>query len=61
MRLSEFMQFVVDRCLVNNKVTLQHFYQLFEQATKKRTEMENNNQPDKMAQNTVVLERTIKK
>lgn len=55
------MQFVVDRCLVNNKVTLQHFYQLFEQATKKRHDMETNNQHDKMAQTTVVIERTIKK
>lgn len=61
MRLSEFMQFIVDRCLVNNKVTLQHFYMLFEQATKKRTELENSHQPDKMSQTIVALERTIKK
>jgi hypothetical protein len=55
------MQFIVDRCLVNNKVTLQHFYMLFEQATKKRTELENSHQPDKMSQAIVALERTIKK
>ncbi len=36
MRLSEFMQFVVDRCLVNNRITLKHFYELFEQSTRKR-------------------------
>jgi hypothetical protein len=37
MRLSEFMQFIVDGCLVNNKITLNHFYQLFDQATHKRS------------------------
>ena len=37
MRFSEFMQFLLDRCLISNKNTLKHFYILFQEATEKRT------------------------
>jgi hypothetical protein len=38
MRFSEFMQFLLDRCLISNKITLKHFYNLFVEATQKRIE-----------------------
>jgi hypothetical protein len=40
MRFSEFMQFLLDRCLISNKITLKHFYNLFVEATQKRVEKE---------------------
>lgn len=33
MRLSEYIQFVIDRGLVSNRITLKHFYNLFLMAT----------------------------
>jgi hypothetical protein len=36
MRFSEYVQFIIDRCLVTNRTTLQHFYGLFLAATEKR-------------------------
>lgn len=36
MRLSEYMQFVIDRGLVTNKTTLKQFYNLFLISTEKR-------------------------
>lgn len=36
MRLSEYIQFVIDRGLVSNRTTLRHFYKLFLMATEKR-------------------------
>lgn len=40
MRFSEFMQFLLDRCLLTNKVTLKKFYELFIDATQKRIDKE---------------------
>ena len=36
MRFSEFLQFLLDRCLITNKTTIKHFYALFVEATEKR-------------------------
>jgi len=40
MKFSEFMQFLIDRCLLTNKMTLKHFYNLFVEATQKRISKE---------------------
>lgn len=40
MRFSEFMQFLLDRCMITNKITLRHFYNLFVEATQKRIDKE---------------------
>lgn len=40
MRFSEYIQFVIDRCLVTNRVTLHHFFNLFLAATEKRHALE---------------------
>lgn len=40
MRFSEFMQFLLDRCLLTNRVSLKRFYQLFVDATQKRIDKE---------------------
>ena len=55
MRFSEFMQFLLDRCLITNKTTLCHFYSLFVEATHKRIEKE------PPPANNVVVEKSIKK
>jgi hypothetical protein len=57
MRLSEFIQFIIDRCLINNKTTLKHFYDLFMIATEKRVAHE----PPPVVVNNIVFERTIQK
>lgn len=56
MRFSEYAQFVVDRCLVTNRTTLKHFYQLFLVATEKRLSLE----PPSQNPN-IVIEKTINK
>lgn len=56
MRFSEYAQFVVDRCLVTNRTTLKHFYQLFLVATEKRLSLE----PPSPNPN-IVIEKTINK
>ena len=40
MRISEYIQFVLERGLVSNRTTLRHFYNLFLVSTEKRTSME---------------------
>ena len=40
MRLSEYVQFVIDRGLVSNRTTLKRFYRLFLMATEKRLLLE---------------------
>jgi hypothetical protein len=55
MRFSEFMQFLLDRCLLTNKITLKNFYHLFVEATEKRIVK------DPPPHNNIVLEKIIKK
>ena len=55
MRFSEFMQFLLDRCLITNKTSIKHFYSLFIDATDKRISKE----PPPPA--NVVIEKIIKK
>ena len=55
MRFSEFIQSLLDRCLITNKTTLQHFYNLFVEATHKRIEKE------PPPPNNAVLEKIIRK
>ena len=55
MRFSEFMQFLLDRCLITNKTTICHFYNLFVEATYKRVEK------DPPPANNIVVEKSIKK
>jgi hypothetical protein len=44
MRFSEFIQFLLDRCLISNKITLKNFYNLFIESTEKRVEKEQSSQ-----------------
>lgn len=57
MRLSEYIQFVIDRSLVSNRTTLQHFYNLFLISTEKRISSE----PQVAILPNVLLEKTIHK
>ena len=56
MRISEYVQLVVDRGLITNQTTLKHFYDLFSAATEKRISQEPPAQ-----QSAIVLEKTITK
>ncbi len=58
MRLSEYIQFVIDRGLVSNRTTLSHFYSLFQMATEKRM-MNEPVTPGTVA--NMMIERTIQK
>jgi hypothetical protein len=57
MRLSEYIQFVVDRSLVSNRTTLQHFYNLFLMATEKRI----SNEPPLAVMPNLLIEKSIHK
>ena len=39
MRLSEYTQFIIDRCLVNNRTTIKPLYTLFLFVTEKRASL----------------------
>ena len=56
MRLSEYTQFIIDRCLVNNRTTIKHLYNLFLFATEKRTSLE-----PPINANSLMIEKTINK
>ena len=56
MRISEYIQLIIDRSLITNQTTLKHFYDLFNTATHKRTAQEPPPQ-----QTAIILEKTITK
>lgn len=56
MRLSEYVQFVIDRCLIGNRTTMKHFYSLFLLATEKRLA----NEPPTTTPN-LLIEKSIQK
>lgn len=58
MRISEYIQFVLERGLVSNRITLRHFYNLFVVATEKRLSLEPST-PTTM--NNMMIEKTILK
>lgn len=60
MRFSEFMQFIIDRCLITNKITIGQFYELFLSATGKRASHEP--APTNLASSVIpVHEKTIQR
>ena len=60
MRLSEYIQFVLERGLVSNRTTLRNFYNLFLVSTEKRISLEPAT-PITPGNLVVVVEKTILK
>ncbi len=58
MRMSEYIQFVIDRGLDSNRTTMKHFYNLFLMATEKRV---SNEPPTPANIASLMLEKTILK